>query len=88
MDEKKESDPAENKETRELRDDLRRRISMFQHIESMMDENLKEATDAGYRLGWQAGVLAAMERLEKLKMKMAAEKVQTLIDEGPTGSVA
>jgi len=88
MDEKKESDPAENKEIRELRDDLRRRISMFQHIESMMDENLKEATDAGYRLGWQAGVLAAMERLEKLKMKMAAEKVQTLIDEGPTGSVA
>jgi hypothetical protein len=88
MDEKKESDPTENKETRELRDDLRRRISMFQHIESMMDENLKEATDAGYRLGWQAGVLAAIERLEKLKMKMAAEKVQTLIDEGPTGSVA
>jgi hypothetical protein len=88
MDEKKESDPAENKEIRELRDDLRRRISMFQHIESMMDENLKEATDAGYRLGWQAGVLAAIERLEKLKMKMAAEKVQTLIDEGPTGSVA
>jgi hypothetical protein len=88
MDEKKESDPAENKEIRELRDDLRRRISMFQHIESMMDENLKEATDAGYRLGWHAGVLAAMERLEKLKMKMAAEKVQTLIDEGPTGSVA
>jgi hypothetical protein len=88
MDEKKESGPAENKEIRELRDDLRRRISMFQHIESMMDENLKEATDAGYRLGWQAGVLAAVERLEKLKMKMAAEKVHVLMDEGPTGSVA
>jgi hypothetical protein len=33
-----------------------------------------------------AGVMAAMERLEKIKMKMAAGEIQELMDEGPDKS--
>ena len=86
MDEKGKSDTAENKDVKELRQELNRRIQLFEQIENMMDVNLSEATDAGYRLGWMAGVMAAMERLEKIKMKMAAGEIQELMDEGPDKS--
>lgn len=63
-----------------LRSELEHRIEMFKHVEEMMDESLVEATDSGYRLGWVAGLMAAMESLEKLKMKDAAQVVFKLIE--------
>jgi flagellar biosynthesis/type III secretory pathway protein FliH len=88
MDEKAKSAAKINEEIKSLRDDLQRHILAFQYVESMIDQNLKEATDAGYRLGWWAGLMAAAERLGQLKMKMAAEKVLAMIDESQTSPMA